>query len=158
MVRLVKYNKCHFEILDSYKLNKTQSDFTATIGYCINERKDTEDVLKTLVTVLYKDLPVGFFVLDRGEDKFNITSNPNAILVRSFSINPDYQGKGIGTKSMELVVDFTKKHIPNVNEIVLSVNFKNNNAYHVYLNSGYVDNNQTIMGRMGAQHVLSKRI
>lgn len=158
MVRLVKYNKCHFEILDSYKLNKTQSNFTATIDYCINERKDTEDVLKTLVTVLYKDLPVGFFVLDRGENKFNITSNPNAILVRSFSINPDYQGKGIGTKSMELVVDFTKKHIPNINEIVLSVNFKNNNAYNVYLNSGYVDNNQTIMGRMGAQHVLSKRI
>lgn len=158
MVKLDKYHRTNFDALNAYKLSKSQSDFTASIHYCVNERKDEEDPLKTIVTVLYNNRPVGFFVLDRGKDKLVLTDNSASILIRSFSINPSYQRKGIGTKAMVLVPQFLKKHIPDINEIVLSVNVKNKNAYQVYINAGYIDNNKTIVGKMGGQHVLSRRI
>ncbi len=157
MVKLVNFHNDHFDVLN-YKLNKAQADFTASIDYCINERRDQLDPLKTLVTVLYDNKPVGFFVLDNGVDKLALTDNIASIMVRSFSINPAYQGKGIGSKAMQLVEQFVKAQLPTVTEIVLSVNFKNNNAYRTYLKAGYVDTNKTIVGQMGGQNVLSKKI
>ncbi len=157
MVKLVKFHSDHFNALN-YKLNKAQADFTADIDYCINQRRDQLDPLKTLVTVLCDEKPVGFFVLDSGIDKLALTNNPASILVRSFSINPAYQGRGIGSEAMQLAAQFVKAQLPTITEIVLSVNFKNHNAYRAYLKAGYVDTNKTITGQMGGQNILSKII
>src|SRR5699024_584816 len=140
MIRLNIYNKTHFDALNSYELDEIQTRFTADIDYCINVRKDIENPLKTLVTIIYEKFPVGFFVLDKGEDKYKLTKNNSAILIRSFSINPNYQGKGIGTIAMTLVSKFIRENIIDINEIVLSVNFRNKAAYRAYIKSGFIDN------------------
>ncbi len=154
MIKLRKYTPADFDALNSYRLDDAQAQFTADIDYCINERKDLADDNKTLVVIVFDDVPVGFFVLDVGVEKFTLTDNANAVLVRSLSVNPSYQGKGIGTQAMALVPDFLRAHLPNVDEIVLSVNCKNLTAYHTYLKAGYLYTGEKIDGPMGQQRVL----
>jgi len=154
MVELKKYKEEFFNALNSYNLDKNQWNFTASLDFCLNERKDLEDLHKTLVTILFNDYPVGFFVLDKGEDKYKLTENSEAILLRSLSINPEYQGKGIGKQSMRLVKEFIKENIPQINEIFLSVNLKNKNAYYTYIKAGYVDENKIVFGLKGPLNVL----
>lgn len=142
----------------NYQLDEIQDQFTRTANWCINERKDLEDPLKTLVTILFEDKPVGFFVLDSGKDKLEYTDNENAVLLRSLSLNPEFQGKGIAKKAMLDVERFAKENIKLVNEIVFGVNAKNENAYQLYLKTGYLDEGKILMGRNGPQHILSKKI
>ncbi len=142
----------------NYKLDEIQDQFTRTADWCINERKDLQDPLKTPVTILYDGMPVGFFVLDFGEDKCDYTENKNAILLRSLSLNPNYQGKGNAKNAMIEVENFVKLNIESADEIVFSVYFKNTNAYQLYLKTGFIDDGKTVIGRNGPLHILSKKI
>lgn len=158
MVELKKYQDRFFNALISYHLDETQAAFTRDVNYCINERKDLEDPQKTVVTILFAKYPVGFFVLDTGEDKYRYTDNPESILIRSLSLNPEYQGRGIGKEAMKLVSEFVTDRFHEIDEIVLAVNFKNEAAYHVYLKAGFEDDGKIFDGRKGPQHVLTKRL
>lgn len=156
MLQLVSYNEEHFEALN-YKLFSEQAKFTSSIDQC---KKDGvfSDAQKAVITIMYNDEPIGFFILDTGVAKTKLTDNKFAILLRSFSLNPIYQGKGLGKKSVLLITDLLKQKYPEINEIVLSVNARNINAYHTYLNAGFVDTQKYIEGIMGQQHILSKKI
>lgn len=156
MLQLVSYNEEHFEALN-YKLFPEQAKFTSSIDQC-KEDEVFSDFQKSVITIMYNDEPIGFFILDKGNDKFKLTDNKFAILLRSFSLNPIYQGKGLGKKSVLLITDLLKQKYPEINEIVLSVNARNINAYHTYLNAGFVDTQKYIEGIMGQQHILSKKI
>lgn len=158
MVKLAKYEHRFFEALNAYRLNEEQLQYTLTVDHSINIRKDLEDKHKTPVTILFEEVPVGFFVLDVGSDKYRLTENPNSILIRSLSINPLYQGRGIGKEAMRLVSEFVENHFEGVDEMVLAVNFKNEGAYNVYLKSGFIDDGRIADGRSGPQHVLTKRL
>ena len=157
MVRLERYEHRYFEAL-SYQLDEKQSDYTVSVDYCLNTRRDLEDSKKTLITILYQDHPVGFFILDIGDDKYRLTENPNSVLIRSLSINPEYQGKGVGKEAMKLVAKYVEHSFEGIDELVLAVNFKNDSAYHVYIKSGFIDDGRIADGRKGPQHVLTKRI
>ena len=70
-------------------------------------------------------------------NNLNYTLNENQLpFVRSptfsLSINPAFQGKGIAKVAMLQVGDFIKTHFPTCNEIILSVNTRNENAYQLY--------------------------
>ncbi len=158
MIKLVNYHHKHFEQLNAYQLDEEQARFTATIDYCVNKRNDLNDLLKTIVVIIKQSQAVGFFVLDSGADKLDLTDNQQSILIRSLSIHPDHQGRGIGTSAMMLVKDFVQQRFPGIDEIVLLVNFRNKSAYHVYVKAGYIDGGQVAVGTMGPQHVLSMSI
>lgn len=158
MVELKRYNESYFEALNSYHLDEIQSEFTRNVNYCLNERKDLEDPKKTVIAILSDDAPVGFFVIDTGEDKYRYTNNQASILIRSLSLNPEYQGQGIGKEAMKLVSKFVKTNIRGINEMVLAVNFKNENAYWVYRKADFIDEGNVFDGRKGPQHILTKRI
>ncbi len=156
MLTLRPYNPTDYDSLN-YTLDSTQAEFTGTIDTWITNNANCLDDDKMLVTIIEhtSDTAIGFFILDTGSDKFNITDNQNAVLIRSFSINPNYQGKGYGKLAMQLTTDFVKEHLPTINELVLSVNCRNIRAYQVYLKAGYQDTGKTIIGVAGKQHVLS---
>ncbi len=158
MIRLELYDTKFYNDLNSYELSEEQAKFTASIDYCVNERKDTQDPHKTIVVIVENSTAIGFFVLDRGDDKYGVTDNHSAMLIRSLSVNPAYQGKGVGTQAMILLDDFVQQHFPDSNELVLSVNCKNNRAYHMYLKADFSDTGRTIMGIMGEQNVMSKEL
>ena len=156
MLQLVSYNEKYYEPLN-YKLLPEQVEFTSSIDQC--KRWGLFDFQKSVITIMYNDEPIGFFfILDKGNDKFKLTDNKFAILLRSFFPKPNLSGKGLGKKSVLLITDLLKQKYPETNEIVLSVNVRNISAYNTYLNTGFVDTEKYVEGIMGQQHILSKKI
>ncbi|MFP3598344.1 GNAT family N-acetyltransferase [Chryseobacterium sp. SIMBA_029] len=141
-----------------YTLDETQSLFTATPEQALERIKERDDDLAHPINIVHDEKSVGFFVLDFGEDKFDLTDNKNSVLLRSFSINPQLQGKGIGKSAMLKLDDFVKEHFRECDEIVLAVNQKNTSAYQLYLKAGYVFEGKTRIGRSGPQFLMYKTL
>ena len=157
MVTLKNYNPEDFPKIN-YILSEEQMQFTALPENALQRIKERNDGKKHPICILQNEEIVGFFVLDTSDDKKELSENEQAILLRSLSINPLFQGKGIAKEAMFLVPDFVKKYFPNHNEIVLAVNSQNHLAYQLYLKTNYVDEGKTNKGRNGLQHVLSLKL
>lgn len=155
-IKLIFYNSNHFEELNSYELGKSQSEFTVSVYESIVVRKVESISGKYSVTILMEEEPIGYFVLDFTEDKFNYTNSPDSVLLRSLSLNPDFQGKGLGKQAMLLADEFVKIHFPDIKMIVLSVNFRNLPAYELYKKTGYTDTGRVFEGIKGPQHIMEK--
>lgn len=158
MITLSFYRSENFEDVTSYTLDKQQSQFTAMPKATLEIIKEKNTGDKFPVSIFYQNKAVGFFVLDFGADKFELTENQNSTLLRSLSINPNYQGKGIGKNAMIVLSDFVKEKFQGCDEVVLAVNFNNKNAYDLYLKCGFRDDGKTRETNKGWQHLLSKRI
>ncbi|KFF00058.1 GNAT family acetyltransferase [Chryseobacterium formosense] len=158
MVELKFFEPKNLSELD-YELDEIQSQFSALPKQAlerIEARNQNEDFFAYPVTIFYDEKIAGFCVLDFGDDKFEMTDNPDSVLLRALSVNPEFQGKGIGQSMMAILDDFIKEHDRDCNEIVLSVNETNNLAFQIYLKTGYVFNGKRINGRSGPQLVMSK--
>jgi hypothetical protein len=76
-----------------YVLDEEQSLYTSTAEQALERIKERGDNLAFPVSIFEDGNQQAFLVLDFGADKFDITDNPNSVLLRSLSINPDFQGK-----------------------------------------------------------------
>lgn len=160
MISLKFYKEEDFPELD-YVLDTIQSQFTATAKQTlekIKERNLNKDFLAYPVSIFDDGKAAGFFVIDFGKDKFEFTENNDSALIRSLSINPDFQGKGIGKQAMIEVDYFIKNHFPDCNEIVLAVNEANTLAFQLYIKTGYVYEGKVKEGRCGSQYQMSKKL
>ncbi|MBB4807894.1 RimJ/RimL family protein N-acetyltransferase [Chryseobacterium defluvii] len=144
----------------SYTLDEVQSSFTALSQFALEKIYERSDGLAFPITILYENVPAGFFVLDFGDDKLELTDNSKSALVRSLSVNPHFQGKGIGTEAMRQIPGFLKAYFPDrqTEEVVLAVNFKNTSAYRLYLKAGYQDHGKTRVWKDSFQHLLSMKL
>ena len=155
----LKYTEIqHHNALLNYSLSEEQINFTALPEQTFQRLEERIDNDAKPITILLDDEPIGFFVLDYGEDKLDLTKNENSLLLRSLSINPAFQGKGFGKIAMNLVDDFVKENFPTINELVLAVNFLNKSAYDLYLKVGYIDDGSQREWINGMQHLLRKKI
>ncbi len=132
--------------------------FTATAQQALKNISERDDSDAFPITIFENDIPAGFFVLDFGKDKLELTDNQNSVLIRSLSVNPQMQGRGIGKSAMMKVDEFVKEHFKNCNELVLAVNQKNDSAYHIYLEAGYIYDGKTRIGRSGPQYLMHKKL
>ncbi|MNJ42925.1 hypothetical protein D3C77_379080 [compost metagenome] len=105
------------------------------------------------VVITYEESAAGFFILHEGPDIGEFTANPDAMLLRSFSIDFRYQGQGIAKTAMLQLPNFMKSHFPGRNEVVLAVNKRNKAAQAVYLAAGFEDKGRLIDGPIGPQHI-----
>lgn len=143
----------------NYELDEDQAKYTATVEQSLQWMKEGGSEGQAFsVTIFKDDMPAGYFVLDFGEDKLDLTDNPHSVLLRSLSVNPKFQGKGIGKEAMLQVDDFIRRYFKDCDEIVLAVNQNNRIAYHLYLKSGYFFDGKTRMGRSGLQYLMSKKL
>jgi RimJ/RimL family protein N-acetyltransferase len=142
----------------SYTLDEQQSQYTATAKQALQRIEGRSDTLAFPITIFEDEDPVGFFVLDFGNDKLEYTDNHNSMLLRSFSVNPKLQGKGIGKKAMVLLDDFVRENFKECDEIVLAVNQNNISAYQLYLKVGYQYDGKERIGRSGPQYLMSKKL
>ncbi len=131
MIKLVPYSALHYKDLLSYDLGEEQIRFTALPKENLVTRDILSDPKKTPVTVLLEDKAIGFFVFDAGPDKHQLTDNADALLLRSLSINPAFQGRGFGSQAMSVCREYVQHYLPGYNEIVLSVNEQNTAAYTI---------------------------
>lgn len=158
MVHLAFYESKDYDDLTSYGLDEQQKHFTAMPKATLELIKEKNTSDKFPISIFYNNQTVGFFVLDFGQDKFELTDNENSTLLRSLSLNPEYQGKGIGKTAMLLLSDFLKTEFPECEEVVLAVNFNNKTAYDLYLKCGFEDDGKTREMSKGWQHLLSKHL
>lgn len=113
-----------------------------------------EDRTRFPIVIFYNGLPAGFFVLHGWNGVKEYHDNQKALLIRAYSIQSTFQGKGIAQKSLSLLPDFVKKFFPEVNEIVLAVNHKNTLAQHVYKKGGFTDKGIRAMGSKGQLFIM----
>ncbi|NML71627.1 GNAT family N-acetyltransferase [Chryseobacterium sp. RP-3-3] len=142
----------------NYAMDENQKQYTSTVEQALERIKERNDAKAFAMTVFENQQPSGFFVLDFGDDKFELTDNNKSVLLRSLSINPILQGKGIGKAAMQIVDEFVKNNFPGCDEIVLAVNQKNGSAYHIYLQTGYLYDGKSRMGRSGPQYLMYKKL
>lgn len=141
-IQLKRYEDSHTESLLSYQLPPEQVAFTAlpgTVFERIAARNAQGDFSAIPVSILFQGRAIGLFVLDSGPDLSLWTENTHAVFLRSLSINPEFQGRGIGTMVMQILPEFITRHIPelSVNEIVLGVNRENKAAQKLYNKIGF---------------------
>lgn len=160
MVTLKEYHAFHYEDLISYELAPEQARYTRQPWQWFDCHTLMTEPGMRAISILYRDRAVGFFILDRGYDKFNYTDNSQAILLRSFSINPRYQGKGIASQAMKksVIEPIIYNISPKYNEIVLAVNPYNLSAYHLYKKCGFQSAGRVIIKRGQTNTVLFRTI
>ncbi len=151
-VVLVEYSDTYDEHLSNYHLPEEQLQFTSMPLDKIKNPHVSNSVKHVLI--LENSVPVGYFALEDGEKLIKYTNNPEALLLTAFSIESKYQGKGLAKNGLQLLPEFVKNNFPRTNEIVLGVNKRNTPAYHLYLQTGFVDENEFYEGPKGPQHIL----
>jgi ribosomal protein S18 acetylase RimI-like enzyme len=149
-ITLVPYNPDHQQAFTFYPLTPEQLEFTAHPLELL--KNDAHS--RTPVTILAGNHIAGFFVLDVSDDRYLYTENPNSILLRGFSIHPEYQGQGIAEKSIQALPTFIHQQFPQFDEVVLGVNERNEAARYVYLKAGFIDEGRRFMGSKGQQYAL----
>ena len=135
----------------NYDLLEEQKRFTALPADALEKCKEEPD--RYPVVILSDSQPAGFFVLHGWEGVKPYSDNKNAMLLRAYSINLSFQGKGIASESIMLLKHFVKVHFPLVNEIILAVNHSNIMAQNVYKKGGFVDQGLRAMGREGEMYI-----
>ncbi|MBP6116536.1 MAG: GNAT family N-acetyltransferase [Neisseriaceae bacterium] len=151
------YQAADLTKLSTYQLEADQDAYSRSPYQAIVVEKKLHQPSRHGVTVWHEAQPVGFFILDAGDDRALFSPHCDALLLRSFSINPDYQGQGLGHQVMALLPDYCARYLPSCREIVLGVNQQNQVAYRLYLSHGFVDTGNTRMGPSGPQFMLSLR-
>ncbi|MET3726722.1 GNAT superfamily N-acetyltransferase [Fictibacillus halophilus] len=149
---LTFFNEIHREALNAFYLPQEQEKFTAMPNEAL--KKCEEDSGRQPVVIEANGKTVGFVVLHKGENIRDFTANPNAMVIRALSINHPHQGKGYAKVAMLQLPLFVSKHFPEVNELILAVNFKNDLAKKLYEKVGFVDRGQIKPGPVGPQYVL----
>lgn len=155
MITLQLTTPAHQAALD-YTLDDVQTQFTALPALWFDDDAATH----RRITILQHDEPVGFFVLDSGNDRADYSDNRNALLLRSMSVAPAHQGKGIARAALaaDVLHPFARAEFPQADEIVLGVNHANTAAIALYRTCGFADTGRTHMGLRGLQYIFSRRL
>ncbi|MCA1010678.1 GNAT family N-acetyltransferase [Halobacillus halophilus] len=155
-ISLVEYKDTYKDQLSDYYIPEEQLYFTSLPLDKIYNPSVTKN--STHVLILYHNEPVGYFALEDGEKVKRYSDNPKARVLTSFSINSKFQGNGLAKEGLRLLPSFVREVLPNINEVVLGVNKRNNAAINLYLKTGFVDQNHIYEGTKGPQHVLHLNI
>lgn len=156
MIEITAYKKAYFDELTSYQLNEEQSQFSRTPIEVLSDAANLSNEKLFHYCILFEEKAVGFFTLDFTENRFVYSTNPESVLLRSFSINPNFQGKGIAKSVMKQLPHFVKLHFKDVKEICFGVNSRNANAYQLYIKTGYLDSGKIFEGKKGPQNLMYK--
>lgn len=147
------YNGRFKNFIEKYTLSKDQLRFTGTPQKSIElSNKDPE---RYSILGIEGEQLVTFFVLHKNEGVKPYPNNKNALLLRAFSTDFHHQGKGYAKQSLKLLPEFVRSHFPEINEIVLAVNLKNEAAQELYKKNGFVDEGERKMGRKGELIIMS---
>ncbi|MGP4108620.1 GNAT family N-acetyltransferase [Virgibacillus sp. L01] len=153
-VSLDFYKEEYKSKLSHYHLSKEQIRYAPLPLNAI--LKCENDNTRYPIVILCNGVPAGFLVLHGWEGVKAYSNNKDAILIRGYSVDTTFQGKGIGKKSLLLLDSFVKKQFPSKREIILAVNHKNTVAQYVYKKGGYIDSGVRVMGRKGELFILHK--
>ncbi|CAM2834384.1 GNAT family N-acetyltransferase [Moritella viscosa] len=89
-------------------------------------------------------------------DEFHVE---NGVGLRTFAIDFNQQGKGLGTSSVKALFPYLKENDSSYNFVYLTVNCKNPGARVCYLKGGFEDTGkQYLNGAAGPQYIMQGKI
>lgn len=144
------------EVTVKYDLPSDQLEFTGLPQDII--KRDAKNPDKHLVIIKARNEVAGFFELDESDDRKKYSDNPKALLLRGYSVNPKFQGRGIATGSIYALPEFIRREYPSFNEVVLGVNARNIPAQTLFRKAGFEDTGRKVMRPKGEQIVMRMRI
>jgi RimJ/RimL family protein N-acetyltransferase len=144
----------HFrEKIEGYEITEEQLQFTGKPQDCI--QLSAADPDRFSIVAIEDDQLVTYFDLHINEGPKPYSNNEHAILLRAFSTDARFLGRGHAKQSLLLLPSFVKKHFAGINEIVLGVNLRNETAQGLYKKCGFVDEGVRLMGPKGELIVMS---
>ncbi|NRD79518.1 GNAT family N-acetyltransferase [Bacillus sp. BRMEA1] len=155
-VSLEFYHSIDRPLFEGYFLLEDQKRFTAHPSKAIAICEMETD--RFPIKILHNRQLAGFFVLHGWKGVKEYSSNRQALLLRAYSVDMLFQGKGIAQKSLQLLPEFVQINFPLVNEIILAVNEDNIRAQHVYKKCGFTDHGVRAMGRTGPMFIYHLKI
>lgn len=150
-IRLSSASQADFPRLEKLRLPEAQQKFTLPVQRC------TEDAFFPILHLIWLEQTlVGYFMLDPNFAQTYDFCPPQSIVLRGLAIDQNYQGGGIGRRSMQLVGRYTSNLFPGAHKLYLTVNCQNGAARNCYLKAGWTDTNQIYhAGSIGPQHIMS---
>jgi RimJ/RimL family protein N-acetyltransferase len=152
-MELCFYDERFQTAVENYHLTLEQLRFTGTPKDSIVLSKEDPD--RYPILAMDDNKLVTFFVLHKNEGIKPYTENTKAILIRAFSTDSRYQGKGYAKKALRLLPTFLNEHLSDTSEMVLAVNVKNKAAQELYKKCGFIDEGVRRMGDKGELIIMS---
>ena len=153
MMELCFYEETFQVAIEQYHLTEEQLEFTGSPIECTRLAKEDSD--RYAILAIADGNLVTYFNLHRNDGVKPFSNNPNAILLRAFSTDFRYLGRGYAKEALKLLPAFVKQHFHDIDEIVLGVNFKNEAAQNLYKKCGYIDEGERRMGKKGELFMMS---
>ena len=149
----------HFAALTAYQLHGAQAEYSRPPRDWLSGGRGF-DAAQRAVTILHAGEPVGFFILDGSSAREEYSANPQALLLRSMSLNPRHQGNGYAHAALApaCLDPFVRAHFPDCDEIVLGVHHANRPAIRLYQRAGFHDTGRNYPGLKGLQYVYHRRL
>ena len=145
------YRSSDREVLQSYQL--TDLRFTSHPKEVVADLENRYAILG-----LEEHQIVTFLILDAGEEKYTYGAQPDSLLLRNFSTDEGFQMRGYGSKTLKLLPDFIREHLPMYKSIILGVNERNQVASYLYRENGFSKQPQRILGPAGWQEIYELKI
>jgi GNAT superfamily N-acetyltransferase len=139
-------------------LDLEQEQFAGTVDAVFDELQNSRhpDHAHPFAIVVRGET-VGFFIL-REKQAVPVWAPRDVVTLHSFRICRACQGRGYGRAGTALAVGWVRRNRPDVKQLMLAVNTRNQVAKAVYLSCGFVDTGATFRGPIGEQHILSHDI
>ncbi|MDT3960038.1 GNAT family N-acetyltransferase [Staphylococcus kloosii] len=135
-MKFIKYTASLWYYIKNFNISQSDRRFTKTPAENIQLAQNNAERFPTLV---FNDNQqcIAFFTLHIGEGIKPYTDNPNAIFFRSFSVDNNFRGEGVGRAVIEHLPTYIGDIYPTIDEIYLTVNTDNEVALQLYKKCDY---------------------
>lgn len=102
---------------------------------------------------------VGIGVLKLGDTDHDLWPSPQPyVVLRGFSVDARYQGRGIGTAATGEAVVLAQRTFPMAAAVVLTVHVNNVAGQRAYERAGFVYTGRRVLGRAGEEYVMCRSL
>lgn len=155
-VTLKFYDDSYYGELKRYVLTKEDEHFSSLPLDALKSCENND--VRNMVLMIQRRQVAGIFILQSGEVVQKYTDNPNALVMFSYSVDSNKQGRGVATGSFMKLDAFVNENYEGINEMALGVNVRNTAAQHVYKKGGFKNTGSSFVGPAGRQKIMVKKI
>jgi cysteine synthase A len=135
-------------------LDPEQEPFAGSVDAIFDELQDSRHPdHEHPFAIVAQGETAGFFIL-REKQAVPAWAPQGAVTLHSFRVCRACQGRGYGRAGTALAVAWVRQNRPDVKQLMLAVNARNQVAKAVYLSCGFIDTGTAFRGPIGEQHIL----
>ncbi|GGB63687.1 GNAT family N-acetyltransferase [Fictibacillus barbaricus] len=151
LLEVRKYNKKDYKSVVHYSLPAEQALYTSMPIEVINTF--LKDTYNQPFVICSGENIVGCFAFYTEASGNIYTSNQNAILLKSFSIDSRHQKKGYAYQALRMLPQIAAKFYPAKDEIILTVHETNEPAISLYKKAGFQYRGKNYNGEYGIEMI-----